>query len=405
MNLPDAVDAAAWDEPAGGVLKAYSSGFEAVANIAPHKPLSQFARHTITNAVTHFEPLLRIEPSSRTPRIQAANGDLDEKIDEANALWTHAFPVSVRAGMYPFPDDHCFQHRACQGIGAVSGQIPENVTEMDSKEYNMHIPVGEQGDITRTDFMRIFWTLANPTQGDSAALLGLVGNTNNLTNVLANIVAKKKGVRTGYAVPADFDDAQRAFEERLNDGNLGVGEMAMSMVWNSEFITNAPHLNKRICPCELVLANPKVQYDVPAAGSTVDIIFEVDQYPFFRTAFGRPGVAYRGGYHTNTEQHLRTRRTPSQRVPRSATYSRTARPLVAISSAGWRPCVPVVTWLCTFRFSGAEPIPNTAPCVSPDSRSLRNCKNARCSSSMVASPETRIQLRRSLCGVSPPTPE
>ena len=60
--------------------------------------------------------------------------------------------------------------------------------------------------------------------------------------------------------------------------------------------------NKRICPCELVLANPYVEYDAPAGGSTVDIVFEVDQYPFFRTAFGRPGVAYRGGYHTNTEQ-------------------------------------------------------------------------------------------------------
>ena len=44
LNLPDAIDAADWDEPAGGVLKAYASGFEAVANVAPHKPLSQFAQ-------------------------------------------------------------------------------------------------------------------------------------------------------------------------------------------------------------------------------------------------------------------------------------------------------------------------------------------------------------------------
>ena len=276
LNLPDAIAAEDWDEPAGGVLKAYASGFEAVANVAPHKPLSQFAQHTITNAVTHFEPLLRIEPSSRTPLIQAANGDLDEKIDEANALWTQAFPVSVRAGMYPFPDDHCFQHRACQGIGAVSGQIPENVSDMDSKEYSMHIPVGEQGDIARRSNMRIFWTLAqDPTQGDSAALLGVVGHTNNLTNVLANIVDEKAGENKGYVVGADYDDAQTAFEARLNDGNLGVGEMAASMVWCSEFIINAGVNadNKRICPCELVVANPHVEYDAPAGGSTVDIVF------------------------------------------------------------------------------------------------------------------------------------
>ena len=152
--------------------------------------------------------------------------------------------------------------------------------------------------------MSVYWTLgADPTQGDSAALLGVVGDTNNLTNVLANIVYRK-GLVKGYAVPADYDSAQTAFEARLNDGNLGVGEMAMSMVWNSEFLINAGVNvdNKRICPCELVLANPHVEYDAPGDKTTVDIGFEVDQYPFFRTAFGRPGVAYRGGYHTNTLQ-------------------------------------------------------------------------------------------------------
>ena len=88
--------------------------------------------------------------------------------------------------------------------------------------------------------MRIFWTLAaDPTQGDSAALLGVVGHTNNLTNVLANIVDEKAGENKGYVVGADYDDAQTAFEARLNDGNLGVGEMAASMVWCSEFIINA----------------------------------------------------------------------------------------------------------------------------------------------------------------------
>ena len=324
MNLPDAVDAAEWDEPAGGVLKAYSSGFEAVANIAPHKPLSQFARHTITDAVTHFEPLLKIEPSSRTPRIQPATGDLDEKIDEANPLWTHAFPVSVRAGMCPFPDDHCFQHRACQGIGAVSGQIPENVTEMDSKEYNMHIPVGEEGDITRTDFMRIFWTLAqDPTQGDSEALLGVVGDTNNLTNVLANIVAKKKGVRKGYAVPADFDDAQRAFEERLNDGNLGVGEMAMSMVWCSEFISTGD--NKRICPCELVLSNPYVEFDDPAEDVLVHVRFHIDQRAFWDVAFDRKGLRYRGGPHERPTSDRCRSRVPGASVAHGRQHIRLRR--------------------------------------------------------------------------------
>ena len=62
--------------------------------------------------------------------------------------------------------------------------------------------------------MRVFWTLApDPTQGDSAALLGVVGNTNNLTNVLANIVYRKGARETkGYAIGVDFADAQRAFE-------------------------------------------------------------------------------------------------------------------------------------------------------------------------------------------------
>ena len=169
----------------------------------------------------------------------------------------------------------------------------------------MHIQFGTQGDISRAETMRIFWTLgADPTQGDSAALLGVVGNTGNLTNVLANIVSKKAGVTKGYVVGVDWDDAQRAFEERLNDGNLGVGEMAMSMVWCSEFLINTqPNVdNKRICPCELVVANPHVEYDEPGDKTTVEIVFEVDQYPFFRTAFDRPGVAYRGGYHTNTLQ-------------------------------------------------------------------------------------------------------
>ena len=79
INLDDGLDAAAWDEPADGTLKAYSSSFEAVANVERGKPLPKFNRITMTSAADHFEPLLNIAPSSRH-KIQAANGTLEAKL-------------------------------------------------------------------------------------------------------------------------------------------------------------------------------------------------------------------------------------------------------------------------------------------------------------------------------------
>ena len=104
INLSAALDGGAWDEPGDDTLKAYSSSFEALATVDRGEPLLKFSKITMTSAVDHFEPLLNIAPSSRTRKIQAANGDLEEKLDEANTLWAHTYPVPVRTGLHPFPE-------------------------------------------------------------------------------------------------------------------------------------------------------------------------------------------------------------------------------------------------------------------------------------------------------------
>ena len=46
-----------------------------------------------------------------------------------------------------------------------------------------------------------------------------------------------------------------------------------------------------------------VHYIKPAVqGANVSVSVSIDQYPFYRTAFDRAGLRYRGGYHTNTDE-------------------------------------------------------------------------------------------------------
>ena len=113
----------------------------------------------MTSAVDHFEPLLNIAPSSRTRKIQAANGDLEEKLDEANTLWAHTYPVPVRAGLHPFPEDHRFQHRSCQGLGALSG-LDDDLSALDSAAIKtLHIPFPGPGYVRTRKASHIAWKL------------------------------------------------------------------------------------------------------------------------------------------------------------------------------------------------------------------------------------------------------
>ena len=98
---------------------------------------------------------------------------------------------------------------------------------------------------------------ANIGAGDSAVLLVKVGESGDQTNVVANIIHSGED----YSLQ-EWSTDQAIYDEKITDGALGVGQMAMSMVWCSEFISTGD--NKRICPCELVLSNPYVEFDDPA---------------------------------------------------------------------------------------------------------------------------------------------
>ena len=261
----------------------------------------------MTSAADHFEPLLNIAPSSRTHKIQAANGTLEAKLADANTLWNHPFPVPVRAGLYPFPEDHRFKHQACQGLAGLG--LALDVNDADSSEFHLHVVFPGAGTISRRDNIIFSYELeADITTGDTLAFLNKIGNAGDQTNAVANIFNGRYTDGEGKKQPFDYSfrgasgkyaTEQLAYEERVKDGHIGVGETAMSIVWASEFISITD--NKRICPCELVCASPQLSYTKPVAGGD-DIIIsvEVDQYPFFRTAFDRAGLRYRGGYHTNT---------------------------------------------------------------------------------------------------------
>ena len=111
----------------------------------------------------------------------------------------------------------------------------------------MHVVFPGAGTISRRDTITFSYKLIDITTGDTLAFLNKIGNAGDQTNVVANI----------YETAADYSfrgasgkhaTEQLAYEERVKDGHIGVGETAMSIVWASEFISITD--NKRICMCE-----------------------------------------------------------------------------------------------------------------------------------------------------------
>ena len=261
-----------------------------------------------------FEEVLRMAASSRTRYTQIANGTLQDDGDLANEEWAAAFPVPFRAGMYPFPADHRFPHQAAQQMGSATGlaAVVDNV----NAGPNLYISPAQAGarEISRSAGLRYRWTLgagfATNDGNDSYELLGLIGHRDDRTNVLAKIHATNKD----YSILG----AQAAYEAKLAEGTLAFKESAMSIVWSSEFRSDA---HRRICPCELLVADPYISYEA-VDGGHVDLNFQLNQYPFFRTSFDKPGLKYRGGYHVNTVQAAA--QDPAYFSPASATSSPTA---------------------------------------------------------------------------------
>ena len=292
MNLDDTLDADDFYNPADFNVDAYSSAFQVLTNTV--KPLVDSKTLEIEDGPS-FEKILRMVASSRTRYIQIANGTLQDHDDDANEEWAAAFPVPFRAGMYPFPADHRFLHQAAQQMGSATGLAA--VKDDVNAGPNLYISPAQAGAriIERSAGLRYRWTLgagfATNDGNDSYALLGLIGHRDDRTNVLAKIHETKK----------DYSplSAQAAYEAKLAEGTLAFKESAMSIVWSSEFGSDAGH--RRICPCELLVADPSIHYEA-ADGGHVDLNFQLNQYPFFRTSFDKPGLKYRGGYHVNTAQ-------------------------------------------------------------------------------------------------------
>ena len=291
MNLDGTLNAqTGYYNPTDDSLKAYTSAFETFENAMP---LLREKTTGITSAAD-LEALVQVVAPSSTRYLQIANGTLDDKQDEANEAWGAAFPVPFRAGLYPFPEDHRFPHQASQQLAGIA--LAQITTNVDSVEFNLHVPEGQQGDISRKAGLEYAWALEADfaTNGsNSNDLLKLIGHYEDR----ANILAKMHQTGRDYSLVS----AQEAYEDKITEGTLATGESALSLVWASEFVSDAGH--RRVCPCELLVANPEVTYAKPPAdGSAVELRFQLDQYPFFRTSFGRSGLRYRGGYHVNSAQ-------------------------------------------------------------------------------------------------------
>ena len=299
-------------------LLSWSSAFQAVRD----RTFEHSKAITITDG-TVLADLLDIRPNAaslhevKTDLPEADAEDLADTKAVVNATTSHAVPF--RAGLYPFSQDFRFKHFAGER-GKFDIAMAQKDANYDGAECaNMYVPepgVPDPDDVPgrrnreihRTGIIAVDWEVeadfATPGSDSDKMLkhIGFLGTSRE--SVYANI--RTIPVPSLYTV----DGVERGRTKLIEDRRYGTGQVVAVCPWASEFLMQDPaggadkHV---ICPCAYVglptldvhdLDDGAAQFnagdDNPKTFASLAIA--IDQYPFYRDAFERGVLRYRGGY-------------------------------------------------------------------------------------------------------------
>ena len=300
-------------DPATPTLLAWSSATQAVAA----RTLEHSKKLTITDG-NALEQLLDIKPNPASlyqEEGDAPGGNLEDLATTKTLVNAGSHAVPFRAGLYPFPQDFRFRHFAGDSAVFDLASDPEQADFDGALAKGMYVPPGAPEDerfVNRSGTVEFQW----PVEADHATNgsdtdktlkeMGFVGDSRE--SVFANIRPNPR--------PTDYTNrgVERARTHLIIDGRYGTGQVAAVLPFCSEFLLS-PSANTIICPCmyvsdapELTLKNltadGQLQFDVNNVTSYASLAIPIDQEPFYRVAFNRGLLRYRGGYCFNTDEEF-----------------------------------------------------------------------------------------------------